>query len=198
MRTRKFFPFLLSVVLLTVWTSCTRSPQPAPVPVSKAEVAAGPLYTSYNLWYEKPTDLYSVNYQVGGIIPAGTAVTSVRAGLSRRRLQTVTFTTGDGGTYTIHFDPKYHGPLNFGRFVDRLFMSKDFAALTLGFSRAEMESVRQARAEPGIRKEAVVVTYGYPPEHQTQSLSRNIWFYWQNRFVKRAVYFEKDRFIRED
>ena len=52
----------------------------------------GERYTSYNLWYEHPQKLYSINYKKGSIIPAGSKVTDINVGRSA-----ITFKVVDTG-----------------------------------------------------------------------------------------------------
>ena len=60
---------LLPVLVLAGWL-CGLSP------LALAADDKGKLYTAYNLWYEKPTRISSVNYHIGGMIPVGSKVSS--------------------------------------------------------------------------------------------------------------------------
>ncbi|MCC6544368.1 MAG: hypothetical protein IT392_07700 [Nitrospirae bacterium] len=154
---------------------------------SFAESPSQELFTSYNLWFEKPDSLWSINYQKGEIIPAGTKINSVN--LKRNK---VVFTTSDNSTeYVINFTPKYHPGITLEQFRDRLFTNKTFDQLVRGFSKKEIEGIRSGQIVPGMSKKAVLVAYGYPPEHVTGSLDMNLWTYWSNRFKKTAVNFDK-------
>ena len=148
------------------------------------------LYTAYNLWYEKPGSMSSINYHIGAFIPAGTQVTNIQTGLSRRRVPTVSFQqVGNPMTYVIHFQQEYHPGLQLQQFVNRLFTGADFEDLTLGMTPQEIKCIRQGILEPGIRKNAVVIAYGYPPEHQTPTMERDVWYYWERRMDRLAYTF---------
>jgi len=43
-----------------------------------------------------------------------------------------------------------------------------------------------------MSREAVIISYGYPPAHQTPSLESNKWKYWKSRGTNFFVYFDKD------
>jgi len=104
----------------------------------------------------------------------------------------VVFTTSDNSTeYVINFTPKYHPGITLEQFRDRLFTNKTFDQLVRGFSKKEIEGIRSGQIVPGMSKKAVLVAYGYPPEHVTGSLDMNLWTYWSNRFKKTAVNFDK-------
>lgn len=147
--------------------------------------ATGPLYTAYNMWYEHPENVSSVNYHRGAMIPAGTPVSDARA--SARRIK---FTTANG-VFTIAYSEKYHPGMTAEAFKNRMLTNKDFAQLTAGMSPAEIECIKTGTVQPGVSKACVLVAYGYPPEHVTPSLDQNMWMYWQDRFRRTAVNFNE-------
>ena len=153
---------------------------------SFAESPSQELYTSYNMWFEKPDSMWSINYKKGVIIPAGTKINSVK--LERNK---VVFTTQDhSNKFTINFTSKHHPGLSLEQFRDRLFTNKTFDELVRGFSKKEIESIRSGVLIPGLSKKAVLVAYGYPPEHVTGSLEMNSWTYWLNRFKNKVIHFD--------
>lgn len=157
--------------------------------------AGDKLYTSSNLWYEldrrgNVKAMSGINYKTGSIIPAGTEVTNVSIGRGRRGASKITF-AASGKKLAISFQPKYHPGLDVKQFKDRLFTSKSLAKLTKGFSKKEMKCVNDGKVRKGIRKKAVLVTYGYPPEHETSSTDENVWKFWMNRFKTKLIHFDK-------
>jgi hypothetical protein len=40
-----------------------------------------------------------------------------------------------------------------------------------------------------MSKDAVVMAYGYPPDHKTPSLKTDLWTYWENRLISITVQF---------
>ncbi len=154
---------------------------------SFAESSSKDLYTSYNLWFEKPDSMWSINYKKGALIPAGTKVESVDLGRNK-----VIFKISENpNKFVINFTPKYHPGIDLEQFRDRLFTNKTFDQLVRGFSKKEIEGIKSGEINPGMSKKAVLVAYGYPPEHVTGSLDMNTWTYWVNRFKKTNVDFDK-------
>lgn len=163
--------------------------------VSLAVAAKGKLYTAYNLWYEfdksgniKP--ITGINYQRGIIIPAGTEVKNVVVGEGRRGAAVIDFQVAkDGKKYSIHYQSRYHPGVDIETFKKRLFTSQSRSVLTRGFTKTELKGVKSGKVTAGMRKKAVIVAYGYPPEHKTESTKSNVWIYWRNRFVTTKVVF---------
>ncbi|MDH3976537.1 MAG: hypothetical protein OEV42_19915 [Deltaproteobacteria bacterium] len=162
---------------------------------SFATAGKGTLYTAYNLWYEydrggnlKP--ITGINYKRGIIIPAGTKVKGVKTSSGRRGTMVIDFEVAkDGKKYVIHYQPKYHPGVNIETFKKRLFTSKPLSALTKGFTKREKKNIKLGKVTTGMKKKAVLVAYGYPPEHKTESTKSNIWIYWLDRFRTMKVVF---------
>lgn len=161
---------------------------PAPPPPD------APLYTAHNIWFEKPERMYSTGFHVGRMIPAGTQVTNVR--VKHGRNPEIYFTTRpDGMNYQMEFTQKHHPGLSVDQFVARLFTPRSFGELTEGFTQNELTAVRQGLLRPGMRKNAVLVAYGYPPEVLTSTLQSSVWLYQKNRFQKNEVRFDENGYL---
>lgn len=168
-------------------TACERI-RPQPV-YGSGHAGAAKLFTAYNLWYEQPERLYSINYKKGGLIPAGTEVVNLSITPSRSPL--VKFQLAKGSPeFTILFQKKFHPGMAAEQFRDRLFTPKDFSQLTRGFSNTELKAIKSGAPVIGMSKQAVQVGYGLPPEHATFSLDNNTWTYWLDRFRKKIIYFD--------
>ena len=154
-----------------------------------ANAAAGQLYTSYNLFYENPQRVFSINYKKGVFLPAGTAVENIRIQRSGRYRQ-IAFTLKESNrTFHVNFTPKYHPGKSIQAFRDALFGNRDFAALTEGLAPAEIDAIRRGELVTGMSKRAVLICYGPPPEHATPSLDTNTWIYWTSRLMRKLVAF---------
>lgn len=172
--------------------------------LSFATAGEGKLYTACNLWYEydragnlKP--IPGINYKRGIIIPAGTEVTGVTVSKGRRGTMVIDFVTAkDGKKFSIHYQERYHPGLDIETFKNRLFTSKTLSVLTKGFSKIEMKGVKGGKVTTNMRKKAVLVAYGYPPEHKTESIKSDVWLYWLDRFrTMRVVFNDKGVVISE-
>ncbi len=146
------------------------------------------MYTAYNMWYEKPDHLYAINYKKGTMIPAGTEVSDV--GVSQDRRPMIVFTTvKDGQMFKVEFEEKYHPGFSLTDYTQKMFTSKSLSELTKGMSKEETQAIKDGKLVVGMSKAAVIVAYGYPPEHATANTESNRWTYWLDRFRKKVVYF---------
>jgi len=166
--------------------------QPKDTPkVDKAKPAK--TYTAHNLWYEKPENISSINYATGTMIPAGTELSSIKVvgGLGRKPF--IKLTTKEGGEeFRIYFKIKFHPGVTAKEFMKRMITDKPFEQLTKGLSAKEIEAIKEGRLVVGMSKEAVIMTRGYPPEHKTSSVKNDKWLFWENRFRKKAIHFDKE------
>ena len=127
------------------------------------------------------------------MLPAGTELSSVQLSeLGSRRLYVKITTAKDNATFTIYFYKKFHPGITLDEFKDRLITTKTFEEMTSGLKKEEIGAIKEGRLIAGLSKDAVVMCRGYPPEHRTPSLSANKWPYWENRFRKKAIHFDKD------
>jgi hypothetical protein len=154
----------------------------------------GKYYTRTNIWYEHPEKIYSTNYHKGTILPVGTAVKIIDSG--RRKIR---FTTDSGTAFTIVHVTK-HNPITLQALQDRIF-SKDDPMARGGkfnkFTKKEQENIKAGTIALGMRKDAVIMAYGYPPDHKTPSLEGNTWTYWESRFRRVVVRFGSDNKVVE-
>jgi hypothetical protein len=153
------------------------------------------VYTAYNIWKVGQLLLRRcINYKHGhDIIPAGTEVRKVKIGSDRDGREAIKFTTvKDNREYNIYFVNKWHPGKTIEDYMDYMFTPKNFEELTIGMNETEIEGIQKGIVINGMRKEAVLVAYGYPPEHRTRNLAGNVWVYWKNKFTSFEVCFDKD------
>ncbi len=146
-------------------------------------------YTRVNIWYENPRSIPTTNFHRGGRIPAGTPVKI----LALQDPQ-MTFLDEATGLMTL-FHVRRHTRVAFEELFDRMFSKDDpkgpqtpYAA----FTDAERQAIDQGTLVPGMRRDAVLMAYGYPPTHRTPDLSDNRWTYWQDRRAMVHVDFGPD------
>jgi len=166
---------------------------PPPPPPWRAgaeeEARPDPKYLQYNLWFENPEKLYSANFQTGTLLPAGTEIQAI-AVLSDSIAFTVVATKVD---YEIEFNPKHHPGLPIEKLAERMIGSKDFSAVTQGFSADEVSAIRAGEIRPGMSRAAVLVAAGFPPESKTATLNASSWTYFSSRYKSYAVDFQGDK-----
>lgn len=59
-------------------------------------------------------------------------------------------------------------------------------------NQAELQAIKEGKLVVGMSKAAVIMAYGYPPEHRTPSLESNTWIYWIDRFRNKAILFDEN------
>ncbi|VGO12057.1 hypothetical protein PDESU_00606 [Pontiella desulfatans] len=146
----------------------------------------GTYFTTANIWYEVPQKIYSTNYHVGRIIPAGSEIEV--SSISRNR---VAFKVkGNDAEYLWTFFVK-HSSLDFEKEFARLFSKTNtFSELAKKLDEKTLSAIQKGKVEDGMAREAVLASYGYPPSHRTPDLDDDVWVYWINRFKTRSVNFE--------
>ena len=147
------------------------------------------MYTAYNIWkHKKQRHMLCINYKVGyAIIPAGTAVTEVHTSSNKIRFKILE----TGEKFKIGFKKKWHPGKTVDDYLNSMFTSKTFEKLTADFSPKEIDAIKRGVVVKGMRKEAVIVSYGLPPEHRTPSLNNNEWTYWITTMKQKKICFDK-------
>ncbi|MBF0265897.1 MAG: SHOCT domain-containing protein [Gammaproteobacteria bacterium] len=160
------------------------------------------LYTAYNLWLLKPNNKLFLNYKYRvPFIPVGTPVVITEVdnndtsptdifNQEENGDPTVTFKEIDTGrSHTFFFRPRFHPGTSFTNMLAYTFSGKDFDSLTKNLKPFEINAIREGTVVPGMSKDAVLISYGYPPEHQTPTLKSNSWKYWASRTGRYSVEF---------
>lgn len=146
------------------------------------------LYTAYNMWYEidKEDAMWVINYKTGTMIPAGTEVSNIKV-----NKEEILFTTvDDRKKYVVNMNTKFHPGKTTQDYARLMFSEKDFEQLTRDMTETEINGIDEGVITIGMSKKAVIVAYGYPPEHKTPSLNDNVWTYWLNRMKSTVIYFD--------
>lgn len=159
------------------------------VPPSKLEMPV--IYTAYNIWLHDRT-VFCINFKTGDrIIPAGTAVRDIEIKpINENNFKNIRFRIADTGEMVkVRFIGRWHPGETIESYHEKMFGPKDFTALTEGFSASEIEAIQQGVVVEGMSKAAVLVTYGYPPEHANTGFESNRWVYWKNKLNRKAICF---------
>ncbi|MFO7760468.1 MAG: hypothetical protein ACQES8_06500 [Thermodesulfobacteriota bacterium] len=153
-------------------------------------------YLAHNIWIEKEK-IWSTGYQVGRLIPAGTKVKDIKFG-KKSGYPTVAFTgVEDNQTYYAYFNPDHHPGISAQDYMDRLLTSQSFEEITQGLTSKEKKAIETGDVVPGMSKDAVLVSWGYPPETGTGSLDFDVWKFWKNRFDTIEVRFNDEDKVTE-
>lgn len=141
-------------------------------------------YTQFSLCHEAGIHV-TTNYRKGPLVPINTAVTFVRASSG-----SISVKLPDGSTLKIENELGFSGEDIVGIFK-RTF-GKEKVDLDK-FPDKIKQSILGGAIEPGMSKDAVIKSIGYPPKHKTPSLEGNQWRYWRNRFGTFIVNFEEGK-----
>jgi hypothetical protein len=92
------------------------------------------------------------------------------------------------------FDPSLNGNLLF----ESTITEKSFENLTEKFTTSEINAIRSGIVVRGMTRKAVIVSFGYPPEHQTPDMNSDNWYYWRNKWGKLVVEFDANGKVKKD
>lgn len=151
-------------------------------------VGASDVYTLVNLHPDESNSrLYTVNYQMPGLIPVCSKVRITDTG--RKAVVFEVVETGREYQYLLHRSL----PEPFSDHISDVFGSDCPRDKIAGMSKIDQEGIRDGVAKVGMSKEAVAIAMGPPPSHATPSLESDEWMYWQNRFNRLRVEFENGK-----
>lgn len=173
---------LASAMLTTGCKKQLNFGEPAPaVNIDSSQI----YYTQFSLFQEK-NNYRTTNYRKGILIPINTPVTLQAMNSKKAELRLV----DSGQPLTIENVPK-HTLDDMQTTFDKI-VSPNKVNLRR-FSAKERDAIMVGRVVKGMSRDAVIAAIGYPPQHQTPSLSVNDWTYWSNRFNRFIVHFRNDR-----
>jgi hypothetical protein len=160
---------------------------------AQAGAAENKLFTSYNLWFEHPQKIASTGFKKGTLLPAGTEIKKLD--VDGNEIEFVN--AANGMEMRIIFKAKHHPGIPVKVFADRLFTTKDFAALTAGMTPEEIAAIKKGELTAGMSRAAVLVARGYPPESKTPSMDRDEWTYMVGNFGAETLRFKDGKLTLE-
>ncbi len=178
---RSFIIIMLGLSL----TACSKKLSSDALPANVSQ--GGTYYTQVVMHYEKnvhPT----TNYQVGATIPVNTQIKLIE--MNDKTISVEVGTTGQKLTvknFSKHTGDDIHQAFN------KLF-GKQQVDLTQ-FTKLEREHIDASSVAKGMRKKAVLVAIGYPPNTRTANLEANSWVYWRHRYNTFSVNFKNDKVV---
>ena len=203
---KKLLIFLITLLLFSGIVSTT---------TAKNKKQEKQLYTAYNIWVLKEANMKCINFKTGKrIIPAGTPVSHVRKVYIIDQTGMEHTVRGAASGYNYHekirfrvegqrrrvrigYESRYHRGTKIEEYIPRMFTEKTFEEQTVGMTEMEITAIKNGVLVEGMSKKAVLMSYGYPPEHKTPSLDDPDWYYWMNkREVKKICFNENKRTVR--
>lgn len=148
------------------------------------------LYTAFNIWYEIPWNISSLNYQKGKMIPYGTEVKIDSADSGNIHFQVVS----TGNRYAIEYHESWAmRPVE--DFLREFVTTKNREEQSEGISPEVRSKILEGTVEKGMTRREVEMAYGPPSPHRTPSKELSTWVYWDNRFVTKRVIFKGEKVL---
>ena len=173
--------------MLVITTGCV-------TPINVGEVLQLPedskLYTTYNIWYEIPWNISSINYQQGKIIPVGSEVKIISMEPNRIKFQVIQ----TGRHYTIVYYEKW-GMQPIEDFIKQLVTTKTGSEQMEGIVADVKRSILLGKVKKGMTRKEVIMAYGHPSPHRTPLPEVSTWIYWDNRYKTKRIIFKVDKII---
>jgi hypothetical protein len=157
---------------------------------AKGDLEGKELYIQSNIWFENPMKINAINFHKGTILRAGTKVRIDK--MTSRALKFVTLK--NGLEYKILFSRKYFPGTKIDEYASWYFGPKNplKSSVYKGFSAVEKKGIKEGAVKKGMSKKAVLMAYGYPPQHRTRSIDLDTCSYWNNRIFRMEVRFDNN------
>ena len=179
---KQWLLLVVAVAMVVVIGGC-RGGKASPEAVQAVQ-SNTPMYTQVGMWYEQNKRGVNIvngtNYNVGMFIPANSKVTLLGA------IRQGVVIDYKGQRIELHNISKYTGIGNTA-FMERMLGKKPVNLSK--FNKVERSAIAKGTVVKGMRKDAVLVSRGYPPAHATPSLETEKWRYWKNRWATMYVVF---------
>lgn len=151
-------------------------------------------FLKVNVWYEprKEKKILSTNYHKSKILKVGEKFKIID--MSGKE---IIFSDEKGVEYAIIHHRKYT-PISLTELFDRYFSKTSVMApggAFTKFTQEEQKNIRNGQIVKGMSKEAVLMSYGYPPGHATPTLESDNWIYWESRWSSKTAIFEKGKLV---
>jgi hypothetical protein len=177
--------FSVSMIFLTIALVGCAAPNPDAETLPSSVQIGSTYYTQVGMYYDKGRHR-TTNYAVGIFLPVNTAVELMEFG-SKNFFVTVEST---GETIEVVNNPK-HTNWTLDEAFDKLFAREPVSLFK--FNATERQNIAAGSIAKGMSKSAVIVARGYPPSHETPSLKRDQWKYWNTTWNTIIVSFKNDR-----
>ncbi len=177
--------FIFLMLMLSI-SACQKPLKPEELP-SSIQIGSD-YYTQFVIRYEKGVHK-TTNYRRGSSIPVNTKVKLLEITNKAIKVQ-----MEPGGQVLEVRNVIKHTNDDTIKAFEKLF-GKNKVNLS-GFTRLEMENIKKGTVAKGMRKKAVLIAIGYPPQIETMSLDSDQWTYWSSRWNRFIVHFKNGKVDR--
>lgn len=154
------------------------------------------IYTAYNIFYNDPLDVPSINFLDGKLLPAGTRVEILEtAYYEEDRKDLIRFKEfRTGREFRIFHHKRWRDKEDSPhRLIKDLFTTVPFETLVKDFDPEIVEKIRKGEVCIGMTREQVIMAWGPPATHRTTSKENTTWMYWRAPDKTVRVIFGKDK-----
>jgi hypothetical protein len=132
-----------------------------------------------------------INYAESGkrVVPVGTPTKVTGYGRHRVYVQI------DGGKQAIGND--YSRDIELGAFARRYVVAEDPKARLAGYPARIREAIGRAQLVPGMTREQVLMSVGYPVSSENPHLDSKVWRFWLSSFSEFQVVFDDNGRVKE-
>lgn len=136
-------------------------------------------------------DIYDINYDDEGarIVPFGSPLTVTNQG--RRKLRLLV----DGKRFVI--ENHYSRDLSETDFAARYVVDEDPRIAAAAFPDKIREAISSARITPGMTREQVVMSLGWPVSSENPDLEAEVWRFWLSSFEEIQVEFDANGLVTD-
>ena len=129
--------------------------------------------------------IYSVNYQLPGLMPVCSEVI-----IKKKKNKKLVFIYKEL-EYTFLFDghTKETG-IGFDRYLSHFFGLDCQESQIRTMSDVDQEGIRLGQPKLGMTKKGILIAMGRPPIHANPDIDAPVWYYWVNRFKRKAIEFD--------
>jgi hypothetical protein len=175
--------FFQSVMTLTLAATCTAASPPS----TGHEIKKGDkLQALANLHPDMQRHLlYTLNYQLPGLIPVCAEVTVTDVGHKKLSF------TYQGQEFIFEYEGfTEKAGVSFQQAVQNYLGPSCDHAKMKSLGKEDQEGIRAGHPQVGMTRDGVLFAMGRPPVHANADLSVAEWTYWKNRYIRMVVSFD--------
>ncbi|ADH85291.1 hypothetical protein [Desulfurivibrio alkaliphilus] len=146
-------------------------------------------YTQVGMWADQGVRVMGTNYKRGTFIPVNSEVKINR--VTRRAIEFTVPALSDQRIQLVNVPN--HTQVNNQELQERTFGRQPVDLDR--FNPEMLQFIRRGEVKPGMTRDEVIATRGYPPGHETPNLEMDQWRYWEHRFGTKLVRFEDGKVV---
>jgi hypothetical protein len=179
-------PYAISALMILL-CACAMTPEEQKFDVL---LTAPHVYTLTNLHPdERRSALYTMNYQMKGLIPVCTEVKLLQRNYGYLEFEAVE--SGRVYTYQEHGNPGEDFISNISKYFGGECDKEKIQQL----SDIDRKGIFHGKVFPGMSRQAVILALGYPPLSKTPYLETSRWWYWRSRVNRFYIEFDHNGIV---